>query len=160
MTNPTHAVRTGLLAALALLTVGASAPDRTTAAQGDWLYVSLTRGDTRPSDTHSFGTSFSDTSFSDTRFSDTRSFDTRGTLLLCDPPQGHGRAAQACAELRETDGDITRIPHNNAICTEIYAPVRAAAEGRWNGRRVAYEQTFANACVMTARTGSVFALSD
>jgi hypothetical protein len=134
MTNPTRAVRGGLLAALALLTVGASAPDRTTAAHGDWLYVSLTRGDTRSSDT-------------------------RGTLLLCDPPQGHGRAAQACAELHRTGGDITRIPHRNAICTEIYAPVRAAAEGRWNGRTVTYEQTFANACVMTARTGAVFALS-
>ncbi|MER6154727.1 SSI family serine proteinase inhibitor [Streptomyces sp. NPDC001868] len=135
MTNPTHAVRGGLLAALALLTVGASAPARPAAVQGDWLYVSLTRGDARSSDT-------------------------RGTLLLCDPPQGHGRATEACAELRQTDGDITRIPHRNAICTEIYAPVRATAEGQWNGRTIAYEQTFANACVMAARTGSVFALSD
>ncbi|WP_371575771.1 SSI family serine proteinase inhibitor [Streptomyces sp. NBC_01314] len=134
MTNPTRAVRAGLLAALALLTIGASAPVRATAVQGDWLYVSLTRGDARSSDT-------------------------RGTLLLCDPPQGHGRATQACAELRRTDGDITRIPHRNAICTEIYAPVRATAEGQWNGHQVAYEQTFANPCVMTARTGSVFALS-
>src|SRR5688572_19684868 len=90
MTNPTHAVRGGLLAALALLTLGASAPDRASAVQGDWLYVTLTRGDDRSSDT-------------------------RGTLLLCDPPQGHGRAAQACAELRRTDGDITRIPHRNSI---------------------------------------------
>ncbi|WP_326575627.1 subtilase-type protease inhibitor [Streptomyces sp. NBC_00487] len=135
MTNPTRAVRGGLLAALALLTVGASAPDRPAATHGDWLYVSLTRGDARSSDT-------------------------RGTLLLCDPPQGHGRAAQACAELRETSGDITRIPHRNALCTEIHAPVRATAEGRWNGRSVTYEQTFANACVMAARTGAVFALSD
>lgn len=135
MTNPTHAVRGGLLAALALLTVGASAPARPAAVQGDWLYVSLTRGDARSSDT-------------------------RGTLLLCDPPQGHGRATEACAELRQTDGDITRIPHRNAICTEIYAPVRATAEGQWNGRTIAYEQMFANACVMAARTGSVFALSD
>ncbi|QYX76856.1 SSI family serine proteinase inhibitor [Streptomyces akebiae] len=135
MTNPTHAVRGGLLAALALLTLGASAPDRASAVQGDWLYVTLTRGDDRSSDT-------------------------RGTLLLCDPPQGHGRAAQACAELRRTDGDITRIPHRNSICTEIYAPVRATAEGQWSGRPVTYEQTFANPCVMEARTGAVFALPD
>ncbi|UUU30114.1 subtilase-type protease inhibitor [Streptomyces sp. CA-210063] len=135
MTNTTHAVRSGLFAALALLTVGASAPDRTSAAHSDWLYVSLTRGDAR-------------------------SFDTRGTLLLCDPPQGHGRAAQACAQLRETGGDITRIPHEHAICAQIYAPVRATAQGRWNGRPITYEQTFANGCVMTARTGAVFALSD
>ncbi|UUU25648.1 subtilase-type protease inhibitor [Streptomyces sp. DSM 40750] len=134
MTHTTHAVRGGLLAALALLTVGASAPARTTAAQSDWLYVSLTRGDAR-------------------------SFDTSGALLLCDPPHGHGRAAQACVELRETGGDITRIPHKNAVCTQIYAPVRATAVGRWNGRPVTFEQTFANGCVMTARTGAVFALS-
>lgn len=132
MTNTTHAVRSGLLVALALLTVGASAPARTTAAQSDWLYVSLTRGDARP---------------------------TRGTLLLCDPPTGHGHAAQACAELRETGGDITRIPHKNSLCAQIYAPVRATAEGQWNGRPVTYEQTFVNGCVMTARTGAVFALS-
>ena len=41
----------------------------------------------------------------------------------------------------------------------IYAPVPATAEGQWNGRPVDYEQTFANACVMAARTGAVFALS-
>ncbi|WP_327348540.1 SSI family serine proteinase inhibitor [Streptomyces europaeiscabiei] len=149
MTNPTRAVRAGLLAALALLTVAASAPVRATAVQGDWLYVSLTRVDARYPHTRV-----------DADSSDTHSSDTHGTLLLCDPPQGHGRATQACAELRRTDGDITRIPHRNAICTEIYAPVRATAEGQWNGHQVAYEQTFANACVMTARTGSVFALSD
>ncbi|MFM9455022.1 SSI family serine proteinase inhibitor [Streptomyces europaeiscabiei] len=149
MTNPTRAVRAGLLSALALLTVAASAPVRAAAVQGDWLYVSLTRGDARSFDARG-----------DTLSSDTLSSDTRGTLLLCDPPQGHGRATQACAELRRTDGDITRIPHRNALCTEIYAPVRATAEGQWNGHQVAYEQTFANACVMTARTGSVFALSD
>ncbi|MDX3584083.1 subtilase-type protease inhibitor [Streptomyces europaeiscabiei] len=149
MTNPIRAVRAGLLAALALLTVAASAPVRATAVQGDWLYVSLTRVDARTPDTRV-----------DAGSSDTHSSDTRSTLLLCDPPQGHGRATQACAELRRTDGDITRIPHRNAICTQIYAPVRATAEGQWNGHQVAYEQTFANACVMTARTGSVFALSD
>ncbi|MGW0843722.1 SSI family serine proteinase inhibitor [Streptomyces sp. NPDC002787] len=135
MTNPTHAVRAGLLAVLALLTLGASAPAPATAVQGDWLYVTLTRGDAHPSDT-------------------------RGTLLLCDPPQGHGRAGEACAELHGADGDITRIPHKDAICTQIYAPVRATAQGWWNGRTVTYEQTFVNGCVMTARTGAVFALSD
>lgn len=135
MTHTTHTLRAGLLAALALLTVASSAPARATAPQSDWLYVSVTRGDAR--------------------FSYTRS-----TLLLCDPPHGHHRAAQACDELRGTDGDITRIPHRNAICTEIYAPVRATAQGQWNGRQITYDQTFANPCVMTARTGAVFALSN
>ncbi|WP_338895462.1 SSI family serine proteinase inhibitor [Streptomyces sp. TG1A-60] len=134
MTHTIHAVRSGLLAALALLTVGASAPAGATSFNGDWLYVSVTRGDARSSDT-------------------------RGTLLLCDPPQGHGQAVQACAELREAGGDITRIPHEDAVCTEIYAPVRVTARGQWNGRPVGYEQPFANGCVMAARTGAVFALS-
>ncbi|MFE7763834.1 SSI family serine proteinase inhibitor [Streptomyces sp. NPDC057438] len=135
MTYPTRAARAGLLAALALLTVAASAPGRAAAVQGDWLYVSLTRGEARSSDT-------------------------RATLLLCDPPQGHGRATQACADLRRSDGNIARIPHRPAVCTHIHAPVRATAEGWWNGRQVAYEQTFANPCVMAARTGAVFALAD
>ncbi|MBZ3904671.1 MULTISPECIES: SSI family serine proteinase inhibitor [Streptomyces] len=144
MTTPTRTARAALLAALALLTVGASAPAGTTAVQGDWLYVSLARAGVQAPGAQA---------------ADPRTSDTRGTLLLCDPPQGHGHAAQACAELRRTEGDITRIPHRDAICTEIYAPIRATAEGQWNGRTITYEQTFANACVMAARTGSVFALS-
>lgn len=147
MTNTTLAVRSGLLAALALLTVGATVPAQATPVQGDWLHVSLTRGSALPQALHPV------------RGGETPVSGTRSTLLLCDPPRGHTRAAQACAELRDAGGDITRIPHKNAICTEIYAPVRATAEGRWNGRPVMYEQTFANGCVMAARTGAVFALS-
>ncbi|EKX67093.1 serine protease [Streptomyces ipomoeae] len=136
MTHTTHAVRHAVLATLALLTVGASAPaDTESTFPGNWLYVSLTRDGAQAGAI-------------------------RSALLLCDPPQGHTRAAQACAELRDADGDINRIPHKNSICTQIYAPIRATARGEWNGRQVTYEQTFANGCVLTARTGAVFALSD
>ncbi|WP_225095625.1 SSI family serine proteinase inhibitor [Streptomyces sp. CoH27] len=83
---------------------------------------------------------------------------TRGALLLCDPPQGHPRAAEACTELAAADGDIARIPADNVFCPMIYAPVTAYARGQWNGRPVDFRQTYPNACVMNARTGAVFAL--
>jgi hypothetical protein len=101
----------------------------------DWLYVTVTRGDARAGDT-------------------------RGTLLRCDPPQGHPHAAQACDQLRAVSGDLTAIPRRDALCSMIYAPVTARAEGRWQGRTVTYTQTFANACVMRARTGEIFALDE
>lgn len=101
--------------------------------QGDWLYLTVTRGDGRSSDT-------------------------RGTLLLCDPPQGHARAAEACAELGAADGDIDAIPAKSVFCPMIYAPVTAHARGEWNGHQVDYTRTFSNRCSMAARTGDVFAL--
>ncbi|MGW0826032.1 SSI family serine proteinase inhibitor [Streptomyces sp. NPDC002845] len=136
MTHTTRSVRT-LLTAAALLTVAAAtaqaAPGET--VPGNWLYVTVTEGDSRSSDT-------------------------RGTLLLCDPPQGHAHAARACEELRAAEGDIGRIPSKEVFCTMVYAPVSVSARGEWNGRRVAYERAFSNSCEMVAHTGAVFALSD
>ncbi|MEU7060618.1 SSI family serine proteinase inhibitor [Streptomyces sp. NPDC046197] len=128
-------LRRGLPAAAALLIAGsvpAQAAHRPV-DRGDWLYVSVTRGDSRSSDT-------------------------RGTLLLCDPPRGHSRASQACAQLRAAGGDVRGIPHRTTFCSMIYAPVTVQARGVWQGRAVDYTETFANACVMRARTGDVFAL--
>ncbi|MFF3499706.1 SSI family serine proteinase inhibitor [Streptomyces sp. NPDC003247] len=89
-----------------------------------------------------------------------RSAGTRGTLLLCDPPRGHSRAAEACADLDAARGDIRSIPARDGICSLVYAPVTAAAHGRWKGRPVTYSEDFANACVMQAETGAVFALDE
>ncbi|MEU6371901.1 SSI family serine proteinase inhibitor [Streptomyces sp. NPDC046909] len=131
----TKAARGALLAVAALLVTGtapaqaASQDSRT----GNWLYLTVTQGDARSSDT-------------------------RGTLLLCDPPQGHAHAAEACAELDAVDGDITALPTRNTYCPMIYAPVTARARGQWNGRPVDYAEIFSNGCVMAGRTGSVFAL--
>lgn len=129
------AVRGALLAAVALLATGQApaqaAPGHT--GQGNWLFLTVTRGDSRSSDT-------------------------RGTLLLCDPPQGHAHAAEACAELDAAGGDIDAIPPRSVFCPMIYAPVTTHARGEWNGNPVDYTKTFSNACVMTARTGEVFAL--
>ncbi|MFF3821844.1 SSI family serine proteinase inhibitor [Streptomyces bluensis] len=139
MTHHTlHAVRTALPVALALLALGSApahpAPRETT--PGNWLYVTVAKGDTA------------------------RSRETRGTLLLCGPPQGHRHAVRACEELREADGDITRIPPKDLYCPVIHAPVTASARGQWDGRTVAYTKTFSNACLMRANTGAVFALSE
>jgi hypothetical protein len=105
------------------------------AIPGNWLQVSVTKGDAQSSDT-------------------------RGTLLMCDPPQGHARAVKACEELTAAAGDIARIPAQEAMCPMLYAPVTASAHGEWNGRPVEYRHTFSNSCALAAQTGSVFALSD
>ncbi|MFD7813500.1 SSI family serine proteinase inhibitor [Streptomyces sp. NPDC059785] len=106
-------------------------------APGDWLYLTVATGD------------------------GSRSGETHGTLLLCDPPQGHARAAQACAELRAADGDIARIrPLADAVCPMVYAPVTVSARGRWAGRATEYRHTFANPCVMEAETRTVFTLTE
>ncbi|MFF7888016.1 SSI family serine proteinase inhibitor [Streptomyces sp. NPDC020794] len=138
MTRNIHAVGNALLATVALLTLGATpaqaAPHE--ALPGNWLYLTLTTGDAHSSST-------------------------RGTLLLCDPPQGHTRAAEACAELATAGGDISRIPPRpDSICSMIYGPVTASARGEWEGRQVTYSHTFSNSCVMGAEAGAVFALSD
>lgn len=129
------AARAALLATTALLLTCAS-PAQATAARepaGDWLLVTVMR-DGAPADTK------------------------RTALLSCAPPRGHARAAQACAELDAADGRITHIPLRNTFCTMIHAPVTAHAHGQWRGQPVDYTQTFPNPCVMTARTGAVFAL--
>ncbi|WP_019071457.1 MULTISPECIES: SSI family serine proteinase inhibitor [Streptomyces] len=126
----------GALLAVALLLAAGQAPAQAAprhGLQGDWLYLTVTRGDSRSSDT-------------------------RGTLLLCDPPQGHARAAEACAELAAAGGDIDAIPAAGVFCPMVYAPVTAHARGEWKGRQVDYTRTFSNRCVLAARTGDVFAL--
>ncbi|MFD5625085.1 MULTISPECIES: SSI family serine proteinase inhibitor [unclassified Streptomyces] len=140
MTKTSRTVRSALLTTVALLAVAATPAQAQVTPRhvvpGNWLYVTVTTGDARSSDT-------------------------RGTLLLCDPPQGHTHAARACAELRAAEGDITRIPvRADVLCPMIYAPVTASAHGEWNGRPTEYTHTFSNTCLMGVETGSVFALAD
>ncbi|MET9387538.1 SSI family serine proteinase inhibitor [Streptomyces sp. NPDC002928] len=125
----------GGLATAALLLAGAAPATAQDPLQGNWLSLTVTRGDAR-------------------------SGDTPGTLLRCDPPQGHARAAEACAQLAEANGDIAAIPpKEDVFCTMVYAPVTARARGEWGGRPVEFSKTYANTCVMAARTGAVFALN-
>ncbi|MFI6038972.1 SSI family serine proteinase inhibitor [Streptomyces sp. NPDC051315] len=122
-----------VFAAVAVAPARASAPRDSLPA--NWLRITVTHGDARTGDS-------------------------RGTLLLCDPPRGHSRAAEACADLAAAGGDIHAIPPKDGICSLVYAPVTAQARGWWNRRPVGYAKTFANACVMQAETGAVFALDD
>ncbi|MDF3298511.1 SSI family serine proteinase inhibitor [Streptomyces tropicalis] len=135
-TVATHLLRRALPAAAALMlacpAAAHAAPHRPT-GHGDWLYLSVSRGGAA-------------------------SGDTRRALLLCDPPLGHPHAAEACSQLRTARGDIRGIPRKEVLCSMIYAPVTVRAAGRWQGRTIDYTATFANACMMRARTGEVFSL--
>ncbi|MFJ8148955.1 SSI family serine proteinase inhibitor [Streptomyces sp. NPDC096048] len=157
-----RAARAGLLAAAALL-LTCAAPAQATAERepaNDWLLLTVIRGDAqsgvRPG-APSGVQSGAQTGVQSGAPSGVQSGDTRAALLLCDPPRGHARAARACAELDATDGRIADIPLRDTHCPMIYAPVTAHAHGQWRGQPVEYTRTFANPCVMAARTGSVFA---
>lgn len=130
------AARGCLLAAFALLAGAAPAGAAAwPAAQDSWLYLTVAPQESRTAAPAS-------------------------ALLLCDPPRGHARAAEACAELAAADGHIGAVRHRDAHCPMVYAPVTAHAHGQWRGRPVDYTETFPNRCVMEARTGSVFAPAD
>ncbi|SES46582.1 Subtilisin inhibitor-like [Streptomyces sp. yr375] len=133
------AVRRALPAAAALLLTLGAAPALAAsddALSGNWLQLTVTRGDSRSSDT-------------------------RGTLLLCDPPQGHSRAAEACDVLARAGGDVNSVAGDGSrVCPLVYAPVTVRAQGRWGGRPVDYQRTFGNDCEREALTGAVFALDD
>ncbi|MER6349619.1 SSI family serine proteinase inhibitor [Streptomyces sp. NPDC001595] len=139
------------VAALAALAAGAApagaaaGPDRRTAPD-TWLYLTVTHGDVLPP------------GLATVRPGHSVPRDTRGALLLCDPPQGHGQAAEACAQLTAADGAIRSTPPRDTLCPMVFAPVTAEARGLWQGRPVEYRESFANACELAARTGAVFAL--
>ncbi|MEV6961133.1 subtilase-type protease inhibitor [Streptomyces sp. NPDC051207] len=84
----------------------------------------------------------------------------RAVTLSCTPrPAGtHPAAREACAELRQADGDVSAlaVESSDALCTREYEPVVVTVDGVWEGRRVSYERTFSNECVKSAAT-SLFA---
>ncbi|MDC0771641.1 SSI family serine proteinase inhibitor [Streptomyces sp. HD] len=157
-TRAAKAVRAGLSAAAALLVLGtvpalaaAQEPVREPGPT-NWLFLTITPGDGGHGDTRGDGGQ------NGTRGEGGHS---RGILLTCDPPQGHDRAVEACAQLAKVDGDISRLQQlqsDNTFCTMIYAPVTAHARGTWGGRSVEYRETFSNSCALAARTGSVFTM--
>ncbi|MER5601338.1 subtilase-type protease inhibitor [Streptomyces sp. NPDC002265] len=85
----------------------------------------------------------------------------RAVTLNCAPTASgtHPAALQACAELRAVGGDfdaLTTTMRGDVMCTREYAPVVVTIDGVWQGKRVSYERTFANACVKSAYGTSVF----
>ncbi|MEU2060490.1 protease inhibitor [Streptomyces sp. NPDC013455] len=82
----------------------------------------------------------------------------RAVTLNCAPTASgtHPAAAQACAELRGTGGDLDALkPTGDMMCTKQYDPVVVTVQGVWQGKRVSYERTFGNTCVRDA-FGSLF----
>ncbi|MDT0433771.1 MULTISPECIES: subtilase-type protease inhibitor [Streptomyces] len=84
----------------------------------------------------------------------------RAVTLTCAPTASgsHPSAAEACAELRSANGDINALTaRSGALCTKAYDPVVVTVGGVWQGKRVAYERTFANECVKSSYGRSLFA---
>lgn len=142
----TGPARAALLAAAALLLTCATPAQAATQREPatDWLLLTVTREDARPG-------------IRSAAPAGARPGAARRAMLLCDPPRGHVRAERACAELDAAHGRIADIPVRETHCPMVHAPVTAQARGQWRGQPVEYERTFPNACVMAARTGSVFA---
>lgn len=84
----------------------------------------------------------------------------RAVTLNCAPkPSGtHPAAADACAELRAGGGDLDALTgRSEAGCAKLYDPVVVTVQGVWQGKRVAYERTFANECVKDSAATVLFA---
>ncbi|MFF9275858.1 subtilase-type protease inhibitor [Streptomyces griseosporeus] len=84
----------------------------------------------------------------------------RAVTLSCAPtPSGtHPDTVGACAELRGAQGDLGALQaKSDVMCTKEYDPVVVTVDGVWQGQRVSYERTFANACVKSTYGNSLFA---
>ncbi|UNO44294.1 subtilase-type protease inhibitor [Streptomyces sp. MST-110588] len=84
----------------------------------------------------------------------------RAVTLTCTPSASgsHPDPSGACAELRGVGGEfakVTEAPSDRA-CTKEWSPVVVTAQGVWEGRRVSYEHTFGNSCMMNAGKGVTF----
>ncbi|MFE9428204.1 SSI family serine proteinase inhibitor [Kitasatospora sp. NPDC006697] len=82
------------------------------------------------------------------------------TVLLCHPSGGgHPQAAGACAALDRADGDPDRLAGSpGMLCYQLYAPVTAAATGRWLDREVRWSKRFGNVCELHSKTDPAFRL--
>ncbi|MHA5047768.1 protease inhibitor [Streptomyces sp. SD15] len=83
----------------------------------------------------------------------------RAVTLNCAPTASgtHPAAARACAELRGAGGDLDALTvRDGAMCTRQFDPVVVTVAGVWQGKRVAYERTFANECVKNSYGTTLF----
>jgi hypothetical protein len=83
----------------------------------------------------------------------------RAVTLTCTPKAGgtHPAPQKACAELRSAEGKFDALGgEETRPCIKIYDPVVVTAQGIWEGRRVNFEQKYANSCVMQNEGSSVF----
>jgi hypothetical protein len=81
----------------------------------------------------------------------------RAVTLDCSPAGGgHPKAAKACAALKDAGGKPNRLERHHDACTQEFAPVDAAIDGKWKGRTVRWTRHFANTCQLIRATGVVF----
>ncbi|MCP9985492.1 MULTISPECIES: subtilase-type protease inhibitor [Streptomyces] len=83
----------------------------------------------------------------------------RAVTLTCAPTPGgtHPAPEEACGELHAANGDFSVLRgEEGRACVKIYDPLVVTAEGVWEGKRVRYERTFGNSCLLQAEGGSVF----
>jgi hypothetical protein len=77
--------------------------------------------------------------------------------LRCFPPGGtHPTPVLACADLAQAGGNPGLIKPTEGLCPAVILPVTASATGWWHGRRVAWTETYQNACKLRLATGDVF----
>ncbi|MEW1633001.1 subtilase-type protease inhibitor [Streptomyces sp. NPDC093801] len=65
----------------------------------------------------------------------------------------HPDPRAACDAMNDTGGRFDRLlaaPDRGRPCTKRFDPVTVTADGVWQGDRVAWKHSFANACVMSA----------
>lgn len=65
----------------------------------------------------------------------------------------HPAPRAACDAMNDTEGRFDRLlaaPDRGRPCTKRFDPVTVTADGVWQGDRVAWKHSFANACVMSA----------
>ncbi|GAA2498130.1 subtilase-type protease inhibitor [Streptomyces gobitricini] len=83
----------------------------------------------------------------------------RAVTLTCTPTAGgtHPASQKACEELRSVEGKFHQLgDEENRPCIKIYDPVVVTAQGTWEGRRVNFEHTYANSCIMQVESSGVF----
>ncbi|WP_267897178.1 SSI family serine proteinase inhibitor [Streptomyces albireticuli] len=82
----------------------------------------------------------------------------RAATLTCLPKitGSHPFAENACRLLEKAEGSFVDLIGEKRDCTKEYIPVTVTADGVWQGRRVKYEESFGNRCVLLRERGLVF----
>ncbi len=86
--------------------------------------------------------------------------ETKAVTLTCDRAGGdHPAPRAACHLLRQVHGDLSRLNVTpDAVCTHELRPHAVVVTGMWRGRPVSFGRVYANACLVQAAGGAVFAL--
>jgi hypothetical protein len=86
--------------------------------------------------------------------------ETKAVTLTCDRAGGdHPAPRAACRLLRQVHGDPARLNVTpDAACTRELRPHAVVVAGMWRGEPVSFGRVYANACMVRAAGGAVFAL--